>query len=859
MLFFRLPKFVKFSLSLLIPLLAAIIQWYLWSVLSPLTWLLFFPAVFLSAFINGLVGGLLTTSIAVVLALYIFTPPLWDWAYMDARAYFSTGVFISVGIIISLICEKLHLSFTELERIHKLNLGLNEQLTNVSLQSIKAGIWTWNVDTGQIYWSESFWKLLGLEAVENEPSYDLWLSTVCAKQRADLAIKINKALSNGKEVNVEWPTAKLFGGKPRWLMLSGNPVNATLQMYQGIIIDITQRKEKEIAAHYINQQYYAFFDQAAPDAMYIHDHNGNIIDVNQQACISVGYSKEELLNMNVTDLEQDFDLASAQAVWISIELGERKILFGHQRSKDGSLFPVEVHFGLSLFDEKRLYFVIVRNITEQQQLHDQLKSNEARLRSFLDNSLTVAWIKNIEGTYIYVSPNFEKRFFKGDIDWVSKTDFDLWPQHTAHKFFENKKQILKTMLPSESIEHIQEIDGTVSSWQTSRFVFQDGQGDMLIGGIGVDITERIRQEGELKNYRDNLDLQFRQLLAATVDGFWLVGKDGKLEDVNQVYIELSGYSRDELLSMSVPDLEAMESPEQVQERIAETFVRKSVQFETQHQTKEGELLDVEVSINFHERTGKFVVFIRDIRERKQKLQEEVLAREESELRLHRAIIAEQELLRVYEKTSQKFGRELHDDLGQQLTALAMLSEILSQNLQQENSLLCQSSQKITKRLNEAVSQVRLMSHELCPISSDYGNLIDMLGMLIEQTSGLDKLTCGFHFDPDRAESYFGYVDLPAEERNIQFFRIAQEAITNAIKHSRATHIELLLRHEDNGDVLEINDNGIGLSSNNADGFGMDSMLFRANMLGAQINFISNHQGLSVSVYLPRQATQTKIN
>ena len=125
-------------------------------------------------------------------------------------------------------------------------------------------------------------------------------------------------------------------------------------------------------------------DQAMPDALFIHDHNGRFLKVNRRACTSLGYTRVELLTMSVTDVEQDFDLASAQAAWNGLQSGIPMILNGHQRRKDGSVFPVEVHFGLMEREGERLYIGVVRDITEREhekfetQRHSELLQALAR-------------------------------------------------------------------------------------------------------------------------------------------------------------------------------------------------------------------------------------------------------------------------------------------------------------------------------------------------------------------------------------------------------------------------------------------------------------------------------------------------
>ncbi len=117
----------------------------------------------------------------------------------------------------------------------------------------------------------------------------------------------------------------------------------------------------------------ALADNALPDALFIHNHAGRFIQVNQGACESTGYSREELLSMAVPDVDQDFDLQRAQAEWNRFKPGERATLYGHHRRKDGSTFPVEVNFGVLGDTNQRLYIAIVRDITKRMKLDERIR------------------------------------------------------------------------------------------------------------------------------------------------------------------------------------------------------------------------------------------------------------------------------------------------------------------------------------------------------------------------------------------------------------------------------------------------------------------------------------------------------
>jgi PAS domain S-box-containing protein len=139
-------------------------------------------------------------------------------------------------------------------------------------------------------------------------------------------------------------------------------------------------------------------------------------------------------------------------------------------------------------------------------------------------------------------------------------------------------------------------------------------GQKLLVESFMDITARKQMEEEHKT-----------IIQTAIDGFWLVDMQGRLLDVNDAYCKLVGYSREELLKMSIPDIEAIEKPEETAARIAKIMKVGRDRFETCHRCKDGRIVDVEISVNYIEvGGGRMFVFVRDITERKrtdEKLQE----------------------------------------------------------------------------------------------------------------------------------------------------------------------------------------------------------------------------------------------
>lgn len=134
-------------------------------------------------------------------------------------------------------------------------------------------------------------------------------------------------------------------------------------------------------------------------------------------------------------------------------------------------------------------------------------------------------------------------------------------------------------------------------------------------GVMRDITERKRAEMQLKSSEQ----RYRDIIQTSMDCFWLIDSEGRILDVNDAYCQLSGYTREELLSMRIPDVEAKETPEVTAQHIHAIETKGYARFETQHRRKDGQLLDIEVSVIYQQdlEGGHFFVFLHDITGRKQ--------------------------------------------------------------------------------------------------------------------------------------------------------------------------------------------------------------------------------------------------
>lgn len=126
-------------------------------------------------------------------------------------------------------------------------------------------------------------------------------------------------------------------------------------------------------------------------------------------------------------------------------------------------------------------------------------------------------------------------------------------------------------------------------------------------GVSIDITKRKEEEEK-----------YKKTIESSIDGFWMVDRTGNFLEVNEAYSRMIGYSREELLKMSIMDIEAIESLGEIEKRIEKVVRNGSDRFESRHRHRNGHVIDVEVSATYTQDSGGlFFVFLRDITDRNQ--------------------------------------------------------------------------------------------------------------------------------------------------------------------------------------------------------------------------------------------------
>ncbi len=342
---------------------------------------------------------------------------------------------------------------------------------------------------------------------------------------------------------------------------------------------------------------------------------------------------------------------------------------------------------------------------------------------------------------------------------------------------------------------------------------ENGKMKYMIGAIS-DVTTEVKSNEELKASEEQYRLLFEQnpipMIIFDPDTY-------KFSSVNDAFSQTYGYSKEEALEMQIFGIRDESEIEKVKQDIKKNRGKTSFG-EWVHFTKQGEKLIVEVSASDIFYKGKIhrLVIAHDITE--QRRAEE------------RAISA---IIEGEEQERQRIAKELHDGLGQYLSAANMNLKSVFEDLPEISNRLHGAYQSGLEFLSHAISETRNISQNLLPKAiQDYG-LELAIESLISHLKNSNEIDFYFYKNLEGAEI--------SDKVQINLYRIFQEAVNNAIKHGKPKRVDVQLVYSEKELLLTIEDNGVGFDLNDESHFGLGirSMRTRAAAMAAELDIISN--------------------
>jgi len=208
---------------------------------------------------------------------------------------------------------------------------------------------------------------------------------------------------------------------------------------------------------------------------------------------------------------------------------------------------------------------------------------------------------------------------------------------------------------------------------------------------------------------------------------------------------------------------------------------------------------------------------------------------------------ERQILEISDREQARIGQDIHDGLCQQLIGMAFNVHSLEQSLNSENRAEAAAARKISMLLDEAITESRRVCRGLYPVRLKTEGLIPALEELAHAVTERFNLPCECEFGTRRL-----LCDMTTATH---LYRIAQEAINNAVKHSAAHHLQLRLDISDGGLELQVRDDGKGfrLKSGQAAGMGLHIMDYRARSIGGNLEIQQTTEGTTVICRVPQRA------
>jgi diguanylate cyclase (GGDEF)-like protein/PAS domain S-box-containing protein len=241
----------------------------------------------------------------------------------------------------------------------------------------------------------------------------------------------------------------------------------------------------------------------------------------------------------------------------------------------------------------------------------ELQESENKFHLLFDSANDCMLLLSMDGCIMDINRVGHERLGYTKEEMLGRRIAEFDPPEFADKVPERVAKIMRDGQATFESAHVRK-DGSRMPVEINSRLVELG-GDKMLHSVIRDITERKQAEEALRNS----EAQYRAVIETAADGFWIVDMEGRLIEVNDAYVRLSGYRREELLSMRIPDLEAVERPQETAEHIEKILREGHDRFETFHRAKDGRILPVEIVSNFWpEVSGRLFVFITDISERK---------------------------------------------------------------------------------------------------------------------------------------------------------------------------------------------------------------------------------------------------
>lgn len=486
--------------------------------------------------------------------------------------------------------------------------------------------------------------------------------------------------------------------------------------------------------------------------------------------------------------------------------------------------------------------IAILDVTAQHRAEEKLRRSEARFRALLEHAAETVTILDSGGFIRYKSSNVTAMLGYSEAEMLGRRIFEFVHPGDLPAAKTALAGLLRRPGAAQTIELRVRRKG--GSWRWMEVIGTNLLASPAVDGVVLnsrDITER--QQAEQAVRRLNAELESRvvertrqltavnQRLQAIMDGAQIgiivVGMNGIIASANPAAQQLFGYADGELVGLEISRLLAM--PDRpgtgAPSRARAKFPAAAI--EVQGRRKDGAAIELDVSLteSVHHGRWQCVAMVQDITQRKR---------------------LERELLEAGEHERQRLGHELHDSLGQQLHGIHYLFTLLRNELKVELPSRAREADRLGRHLEHAIELSRGLAHGLQPVSPLPDGLMLTLKELARRSRDMFNVDCRFVCP----------APVLIRRHNVasHLYRIAQEAVNNAVKHGEASRIRIRLDATPQRLTLSIRNNGRQFRppSEKKAGIGLHVMQHRAEAVGGSLRLQRPRGGgLEIVCLVPR--------
>ena len=460
------------------------------------------------------------------------------------------------------------------------------------------------------------------------------------------------------------------------------------------------------------------------------------------------------------------------------------------------------------------------DITQRKRTTDALREREQRLRAIFDQAAVgVGYVSLTTGHFIEINQKYCAILGRAREQLLVTGFAGITHPEDLPASLESYEKLRSGKINEFNLEkRYVHPDGTVVWANVSGSLLRgpDGNPEGVLAIVQDISARKTAEENYLRELRFN-----ETLINNTSAIIVLLDHTGRMIYVNNATLKMLGYRRSELINRTPWEAGIMDAAEttRTQERLVRVLKgQENPPREAIIRAKDGSLRHVELT-SISTRTpndvaDRIIVTGTDLSERRQ---------------------LQQEILRISEEEQAHIGHNLHDGVGQTMTGLASLAEMLESELCGDHKL---QAMRIRELVQAGIQEVRQISHSMSPMAVKNRGLGGALQLLADTLRINHRLNCKLEVD--------SAVQLNDTEKETHIYRIAQEAVNNAVRHGKPRNITLSLQRLAGGIcVLKIQDDGIGFKkskSGEARGIGVRVMDYRANFIGGTLELLSGRRG-----------------